>query len=461
MLKETSHQELEAAIFLKITVGRLTTIKAEFSVTKGDITMSAKVIIGAQWGDEGKAKIIDILSQEAEVVVRSQGGNNAGHTVAVDGKVYKFHLIPSGILFPGTLCIVANGVVIDPEGILKEIDNLHASGISTSNLKISSRAHLVMPYHKELDGITESYRGSDDIGTTKKGIGPCYMDKAERSGVRICDLYNPEVFKKRVRENVEIKNAIIQKVYNKDITFDAEQIIEEYLGYAEVLKEYVTDTTVLVYEAIKAGKRVLFEGAQGTLLDLDLGTYPYVTSSHPITGGVCVGAGIGPTMIDECIGVMKGYVTRVGKGPFPTELFDEIGDQIRDVGHEFGTTTGRPRRCGWFDAVIGKFAVRTSGLTSIALNKIDVMADIATIKICVAYRKGDEIIKEFPASLEDLAGCEPVYEEMSGWGPIDHIKTYEELPDAVKNYIKRIEELCDAKVTMIGVGPNRDQNIYK
>jgi len=431
----------------------------QISAVKGDRLMSSKVIIGAQWGDEGKAKIIDILSQEAEVVVRSQGGNNAGHTVAVEGTVYKFHLIPSGILYPGTQCIVGNGVVIDPEGILLEIKNLHEHGISTDNLKISSRAHLVMPYHKELDGITESYRGADDIGTTKKGIGPCYMDKAERSGIRICDLYHPEVLKKKITENVEIKNKIIQKVYEKDTNFDADKIYEEYLGYAKELEKYVTDTTVLVYDAIKAGKNVLFEGAQGTLLDLDLGTYPYVTSSHPITGGVCIGAGIGPTMIDECIGVMKGYVTRVGKGPFPTELFDEIGDQIRDVGHEFGTTTGRPRRCGWFDAVIGKFAVRTSGLTSIALNKVDVMADIETIKICTGYKMGDKVIKEFPASLEDLSLCEPIYEEMEGWGKIDHIRTYEELPVQVKNYVKRIEELCEAKVTMIGVGPNRDQNI--
>ncbi len=423
--------------------------------------MSSQVIIGAQWGDEGKAKIIDILSQQAEVVVRSQGGNNAGHTVAVNGEVYKFHLIPSGILFPGTLCVVGNGVVIDPQGMLKEIDNLHSKGIMTDQLRISDRAHLVMPYHREMDGILESYRGNDDIGTTKKGIGPCYMDKAERSGIRICDLYKKEVFAKKVRENVELKNSIIKNVYHKDVVFDPEQIIEEYFGYAELLKRYVADTTVIVYEAIKAGKRVLFEGAQGTLLDLDLGTYPYVTSSHPVSGGVCIGSGIGPTMIDDCIGVMKGYVTRVGKGPFPTELFDEIGDKIRDVGHEFGTTTGRPRRCGWFDAVIGQFAVRTSSLNAIALNKIDVMAGINPIKICTAYKKGDEIVKNFPASLEDLAECEPIYEEMEGWGPIDHIRTYEELPETVKKYIARIEELCEAKITMIGVGPNRDQNIYR
>ena len=423
--------------------------------------MPSKVIIGAQWGDEGKAKIIDILSQEAEVVVRSQGGNNAGHTVAVDDNVYKFHLIPSGVLYPGTQCIVGNGVVIDPEGILEEIDSLNSKGITTENLRISLRAHLVMPYHKALDGIKEEYRGEDDIGTTKKGIGPCYMDKAERTGLRVCDLYNREVFEKRLRENVKIKNLIIKNVYNKDIQFDADEIIDKYMVYAERLKAYVADTTVLVYEAIKNNKKVLFEGAQGTLLDIDLGTYPYVTSSHPITGGVCVGSGIGPTMIDECIGVMKGYVTRVGKGPFPTELFDEVGDRIREAGHEFGTTTGRARRCGWFDAVIGKFAVRTSGLTSIALNKIDVLAGIEKIKICIAYKKGDEIVNEFPPSIEELELLEPIYEEMEGWGEISHIRNYDDLPESAKKYIARIEELCGATVTMIGVGPNRDQNIYK
>ncbi|QUI21253.1 adenylosuccinate synthase [Vallitalea pronyensis] len=422
--------------------------------------MSAKVIIGAQWGDEGKAKIIDILSEEADVVIRSQGGNNAGHTVAVNDEVYKFHLVPSGVLYPGTECIVGNGVVIDPKGILEEIDHLHEKGISTDQLKISLRAHLVMPYHKTLDGIKEDYRGDGDIGTTKKGIGPCYMDKAERSGIRVCDYLNGELFASKIKENVAIKNAMIKHVYHQDVQFDAEAVIEEYKGYMARLKPYFADTTVLAYEAITSGKKVLFEGAQGTLLDIDLGTYPYVTSSHPITGGVCVGAGIGPTMIGECIGVMKGYVTRVGKGPFPTELFDETGDMIRNVGHEFGTTTGRPRRCGWFDAVIGKFAVRTSGLTSIALNKIDVLANIDKIKICVAYKKDGEMVKDFPASLEDLAKCEPVYEEMDGWGEIDHIRTYDALPETAKAYVKRVEELCGAKVTMVGVGPNRDQNIY-
>ena len=349
--------------------------------------MPTKIIIGAQWGDEGKAKIIDILSEKADVVVRCQGGNNAGHTVAVDGEVYKFQLIPSGILYTGKKCIVANGVVIDPEGILGEIDGLVAKGIDVSNLSISSRAHLVMPYHKALDRAKESIQAKDgkDIGTTMKGIGPCYMDKAERSGIRVCDLYHKEVFAEEVRTNVAIKNDMLKYVYHQEEQFDAEEIIGAYMAYAERLKPFVEDTTVSVYEAIKEGKEVLFEGAQGTLLDLDLGTYPYVTSSHPITGGACIGAGIGPTMIDSCIGVMKGYITRVGKGPFPTELHNEIGDRIREEGHEFGTVTGRPRRCGWFDSVIGEYAVRTSGLTEIALNKIDVLKDLEVVKICVGY----------------------------------------------------------------------------
>ncbi len=423
--------------------------------------MPTKVVIGAQWGDEGKAKIIDILSEKADVVVRCQGGNNAGHTVAVNDEVYKFQLIPSGILYPGKTCLVGNGVVIDPEGILGEIDNLAEKGIDVSALKISSRAHLVMPYHKALDKAKESLKAKDgkDIGTTMKGIGPCYMDKAERSGIRVCDLYHEEVFAEKVRENVKVKNAMLKFVYEQDVQFDAEEIIASYRAYAERLKPHVIDTTVEVYEAIKEGKEVLFEGAQGTLLDLDLGTYPYVTSSHPITGGACIGAGVGPTMIDECIGVMKGYITRVGKGPFPTELHDATGDRIREEGHEFGTVTGRPRRCGWFDAVIGEFAVRTSGLTQIALNKIDVLKDLEKVKICTGYEFNGEVIKYFPASLEDLEKCTPVYEEMDGWGEISHIRTYEELPQTVKNYIARIEELVGCKITMVGVGPNRDQNI--
>lgn len=421
--------------------------------------MSTKVVIGAQWGDEGKAKIIDILSGAAEVVVRSQGGNNAGHTVTVEDEVYKFHLIPSGILYSGTLCIIGNGVVIDPQGILEEIDGLTAKGVSVERLRISKRAHVVMPYHKLLDEIKEQARGGEDIGTTKKGIGPCYMDKAERSGIRICDLLEPEVFAQKVRDNCAIKNKIIKYVYDRQEQVDAEAIIEQYQAYTERLKPYITDTTVLVHQAISEGKKVLFEGAQGTLLDIDLGTYPYVTSSHPITGGVCVGAGIGPTAIEECIGVMKGYVTRVGKGPFPTELFDQTGEKIQQVGKEFGATTGRPRRCGWFDGVIGNFAVRTSGLTSIALNKIDVLSGIDPVKICVGYELDGTVMDYFPASLKELERCRPIYEEFEGWGDISDIRQYDQLPETVKKYIKRIEEICGAQVTMVGVGPNRDQNI--
>ena len=423
--------------------------------------MSTKVVIGAQWGDEGKGKIIDILAQDSEVVVRSSGGNNAGHTVEADGVEYKLHLTPSGILNPETLCIIGPGVVLDPKVLLEELAMFNSRGVVTDNLKIDYRTHIIMPYHIVLDGLMEQARGKGDIGTTKKGIGPCYMDKTERIGIRFCDFLDEEEFAERTRANVEIKNKIITKIYDGE-ALDAEKIIEEYSLYREQLKKYAADTTVLLYDAIKEGKKVLFEGAQGTLLDLDIGTYPYVTSSHPISGGVCVGTGIGPTMIEECVGVMKAYTTRVGKGPFPTELFDETGERIRNVGHEYGSTTGRPRRCGWFDAVISKFGVRTSGLTTIALNKLDTLAGIETLKICVAYKKGEEIITEFPASLKELSECEPVYEELPGWSEdISGIRTYEELPLNVRNYVERVEELCGAKVGMIGVGPGRHQNILR
>ena len=421
--------------------------------------MAARVIIGAQWGDEGKAKYIDILAAKADMVVRYQGGNNAGHTVVVDNKVYKFHLVPSGILYPKTLCVIGNGVVIDLKGLLEEMAELAQQGVHFENLRISLRAHLVMPYHKVLDQLHEVYLGKANIGTTGKGIGPCYTDKADRSGIRVCDLLEPEVFAAKVRQNVEFKNKMIEKIYLSDQTFDADKIIEEYLGYAEQLKQYFTDTTALVSAAAEAGQEILFEGAQGTLLDIDLGTYPFVTSSHPTTGGVSSGSGLGMNRLTQSIGVMKGYVTRVGSGPFPTELDDEIGEKIRQVGHEFGTTTGRPRRTGWFDAVIGRFAVRTNGLTDIALNKIDVLSGLPVVKVCVAYEKDGQQIKDFPASLNELAKCRPVYQELKGWGDISHIRRYEDLPVEAKDYIAFIEEKCGAKVSYVGVGPNRDQNI--
>jgi adenylosuccinate synthase len=423
--------------------------------------MPSKVVVGAQWGDEGKGKIIDILASRADMVVRSQGGNNAGHTVKIGEKVYKLHLIPSGILYPNTDCIIGNGVVIDPNALLEEMDSLIDQGVSIDRLRIDQRAHLVMPYHIALDGLSEVARGQGDIGTTKKGIGPCYMDKAERSGIRICDLMDEKLFAEKVRTNLVIKNKIIEAVYGGE-TIDAEDIITKYISYGKRLRAYVADTSVLVYKAIKAGKSVLFEGAQGTLLDIDMGTYPYVTSSHPITGGVCVGSGVGPTLIDNCIGVLKAYTTRVGKGPFPTELFDEIGDQIREVGGEYGTTTGRPRRCGWFDAVIAKFAVRVNGLTELSVNKIDTLSNVGKLKICVAYRCGDQIIEDFPASLEELAKYEPVYIEMEGFeGDFSQIKNYDQLPENAKKYIEKIEEVCGCRVSMVGVGPGREQNLER
>ena len=423
--------------------------------------MPTKVVVGTQWGDEGKGKTIDILAAAASVVVRTQGGNNAGHTIEADGETYKLQLMPSGILNPSTLCIIGNGVVVDPKVLLSEIDNMNKRGISTDNLKIDARAHVIMPYHILLDGLSEAARGKSDIGTTKKGIGPAYMDKAERSGIRMCDFVNREKFEAKVRENLVIKNKIIELVYGGK-PLDADEVIKEYNGYADRLRKYVTDTTPILYKKVKEGAEVLFEGAQGTLLDIDVGTYPFVTSSHPVSGGVCIGSGIGPTMIDECIGIAKGYTTRVGNGPFPTELEDEVGEAIRDKGHEFGTVTGRARRCGWFDAVIVRYAVRVNGLTSLVLNKIDPLGGLDKLKICVAYRKNGELTYDFPPTLEELALCEPVYEEMDGWSEdISDIREFDKLPAACRNYIKRIEELCDVKIATIGVGPDREQNIVR
>ena len=423
--------------------------------------MPTKIVIGAQWGDEGKGKTIDILAASSDVVVRTSGGNNAGHTIEADGVTYKLQLLPSGILNPRTLNIIGVGVVVDPKVLLTEIDGMEGQGISTKNLKIDARAHVIMPYHIVLDGLSEAARGKSDIGTTKKGIGPAYMDKAERSGIRMCDFINREKFEQKVHENLALKNKIIELVYGGE-PLDAGQVISEYNAYADRLRQYVTDTTPLLYNKIKEGAEILFEGAQGTLLDIDIGTYPYVTSSHPVSGGVCVGGGIGPTMIDECIGIAKGYTTRVGNGPFPTELNDDTGEAIRCKGHEFGTVTGRARRCGWFDAVIVRYAARVNGLTSLVLNKIDPLGGLEKLKICVAYRKNGEITYDFPPTLEELALCEPVYEEMEGWSEdISSIREFDKLPAACQKYIKRIEELCDVRVATIGVGPDREQNIVR
>lgn len=423
--------------------------------------MPTKVVVGTQWGDEGKGKTIDILAAAASVVVRTQGGNNAGHTIEANGETYKLQLIPSGILNSSTLCIIGSGVVVDPKVLLKEMDTMASRNISTDNLLIDARAHVIMPYHILLDGLSEAARGKSDIGTTKKGIGPAYMDKAERSGIRMCDFIDPEKFEAKVRENLKIKNKIIELVYGGE-PLNADEVIAEYSEYANRLRSHVKDTTPILYDKIKNGAEVLFEGAQGTLLDIDMGTYPFVTSSHPVSGGVCTGSGIGPTVIDECIGIAKGYTTRVGNGPFPTELNDSIGDEIRNKGHEFGTVTGRARRCGWFDAVIVRYAVRVNGLTSLVLNKIDPLGGIDKLKICVAYKKNGELTYDFPPTLEELALCEPVYEEMEGWSEdISGVREFDKLPEACQKYIKRIEELCDVRISTIGVGPDRKENINR
>ena len=423
--------------------------------------MSVTALVGAQWGDEGKGKTIDILASQADMVVRAQGGSNAGHTVVADGITHKLRLIPSGILYPNTVCVVGNGTVIAPPVILKEMAQLKENGVSLKNLKIDARAHVILPYHIAIDTLSEKMRGAGDIGTTKNGIGPCYMDKAERSGIRIIDLITPEVFKEKLFKNVENKNKLLKYVYGGE-EMDAQAIYDEYCGYAEQLKPFVTDTSVLIYDAIKAGKNVLFEGAQGTLLDIDVGTYPFVTSSQPTAGGFCEGSGVGPTLIDNCLGVAKSYITRVGKGPFPTELNDEIGDRIRNVGGEFGTVTGRPRRTGWFDAVIIRYAVRVNGLTSLAINKLDTLSGIETLKICVAYKKNGEILKDFPVDISLLEGCEPVYEELPGWTEdLSKCHSFDELPENAKNYIRFIEKQADCHVSMVGVGPDRTQNLMR
>ncbi|ACO84398.1 adenylosuccinate synthase [Clostridium botulinum] len=423
--------------------------------------MSAFIVLGAQWGDEGKGKMTDYLAENADVVVRFQGGNNAGHTVVVGEKEYKLHLIPSGILYNDKLNVIGNGVVLDPKALFEEINYLESLGveITPDRLIISDRAHVIMPYHRILDGIKERARGNKDIGTTGKGIGPSYTDKMERSGIRVCDLIHKEVFEENLKETLEVKNKIITEIFGGE-ALDYNEIYNEYLGYAEKLRPFVKDISVIVNKKIKDGKEVLFEGAQGTLLDIDYGTYPYVTSSSTIAGGVCIGAGVGPTAITNAVGIAKAYTTRVGKGPFPTELLDSTGDWVREKGHEFGVTTGRARRCGWLDLVILKTSARISGLTSFAVTKIDTLAGLDTLKVCTGYRLNGEIIDYVPASLEDLAKCEPIYEEFEGWDDsIANARCYEDLPENAIKYLKKIEDFTETKVSIVSVGPKRDQTM--
>ncbi|MBO6301703.1 MAG: adenylosuccinate synthase [Ruminiclostridium sp.] len=420
--------------------------------------MPASIVVGTQWGDEGKGKIIDIIASRADVVVRSQGGNNAGHTVVNEGETYKLHLIPSGILYKDTLCLIGAGVVLDPKDFIGELDSLGERGVTFDNLKVDPRAHVIMPWHITLDGLSEKFRGNSDIGTTKRGIGPTYMDKYERCGIRVYDLIHPEVFAEKARSTGKLKNEIITKVYGGE-PIDIEAVIKEYTEYGKRIAKYVDDVSVIVYEADKAGKQIMFEGAQATLLDIDFGTYPYVTSSHPVSAGVCVGTGVGPMIINDIIGVAKAYTTRVGKGPFPTELFDETGDLIRNKGGEFGTTTGRPRRTGWFDAVIVRHSVRVNGLSKLAINKLDTLSGIGELKICTAYEKPDgSIIKDFPPTLEELADCKPVYETFPGFDDdVSKCRSFDELPEICKQYILKLEDLCGCKIAMVGIGPDRSQ----
>jgi len=425
----------------------------------GGIKMSAVVITGTQWGDEGKGKIVDYLASKADTVVRFQGGSNAGHTVAVNGEEYKLRLLPSGILYKGTTCVIANGVVLDPECVLEEIDAMQKRGIDTSNIKISNRAHVVMPYHKLFDELNEASRGDKKIGTTKRGIGPCYIDKADRIGIRVCDLIDEEDFAAKLRSVLEQKNFILQKVYNHTpLNFD--EIFAEYKGYANKLCPLVCDTISLLNDELDDGKKVLFEGAQATMLDIDYGTYPYVTASHPISGGVGVGAGVAPKKIDKVVGVVKAYCTRVGEGPFPTEQLNDIGEKLRTAGHEFGTVTGRPRRTGWLDACVVKYAGQISGIDYMAVTRLDILDDFDEIKMCVGYKVDGELLNEIPASLKILAKVEPVYETFAGWKTdISKIRSYDELPENAKKYLERMAEVTKIALGIVSVGPNRDQTI--
>lgn len=419
--------------------------------------MTSVVVVGTQWGDEGKGKITDFLSEHAEVIARYQGGNNAGHTIKFGGETYKLHLIPSGIFYQQKISVIGNGMVIDPKALVKELKGLHERGVPTDNLRISNRAHVILPYHIKQDEAEETRRGANKIGTTGKGIGPAYMDKAARVGIRIADLLDREVFEEKLHHNLADKNRMFERMYETE-GFKAEDILEEYYEYGQEIAKYVTDTSKVLNDALDDGRRVLFEGAQGVMLDIDQGTYPFVTSSNPVAGGVTIGAGVGPTSISHVIGVCKAYTSRVGDGPFPTELFDETGDRIREIGKEYGTTTGRPRRIGWFDSVVVRHARRVSGLTDLTVNSIDVLSGLDTVKICTAYRHNGELITEYPANLRLLAECEPVYEEMPGWKEdITGCKSLDELPAAARHYLERIAQLTGVPLSIFSVGPDRNQ----
>ncbi|AIQ96696.1 adenylosuccinate synthase [Prochlorococcus sp. MIT 0801] len=421
--------------------------------------MANVVVIGAQWGDEGKGKITDLLSRSADVVVRYQGGVNAGHTIVVEDKVLKLHLIPSGILYPDTICLIGSGTVVDPKVMIKEIKMLEDNDIDISGLKLASTAHVTMPYHRLLDLAMEQKRGDQKIGTTGRGIGPTYADKSQRNGIRIIDLLSREKLQERLQVPLAEKNGLLQKIYGIEPLI-IDEIIEEYLDYGKQLKKHIVDCNRTIHKAARKKKNILFEGAQGTLLDLDHGTYPYVTSSNPVSGGACIGAGVGPTLIDRVIGVAKAYTTRVGEGPFPTELQGSINDQLCDRGGEFGTTTGRRRRCGWFDGVIGKYSVEVNGLDCLAITKLDVLDELEEIEICVAYELDGKRIDYFPSSVEDFEKCNPIFTKLPGWRcSTENCRRLEDLPPAAMSYLRFLAELMEVPIAIVSLGANRDQTI--
>ena len=421
--------------------------------------MPALVLLGAQWGDEGKGKATDLLGDRVDYVVRYQGGNNAGHTVVIGDQKYALHLLPSGILSPNCVPVIGNGVVIDPAVLLEEIKGLNERGIDTSKLTISLNAHLITPYHRTIDKVTERFLGKAKIGTTGRGIGPAYADKINRIGIRVQDLFDPSILRQKLEAALKDKNQVLVKVFNRN-NINVEDVLAEYLNYAEILRPYVADTALILNKALEAGKTVLLEGSQGTLLDVDHGTYPYVTSSNPTSGGACTGSGIGPTKIDRVIGILKAYTTRVGSGPFPTELFDEDGEALRRIGGEVGVTTGRNRRCGWFDAPIARYATRVNGLTDFFLTKLDVLTGWEKIPVCVAYEIDGKRVEEVPASQSDFHHAKPIYEYLDGWKEdISNCKKFEELPINAQKYVKYLEEISGAPMSAIGVGPGRDQTI--
>jgi len=420
--------------------------------------MSNIVVVGAQWGDEGKGKVIDILTRDYDYVVRYQGGNNAGHTVVIGDDKFILHLVPSGVLHEKKICIIGNGVVIDPEALLDEIEILKRQGIKTEGrLFISEEAHVIFPYHKVIDELKEVKKGRTKIGTTKKGIGPCYSDKVARTGIRMIDLMNDKLFRERLKQNLDEKNAVLKVLYGFK-GFDFDEIYSAYVGYRDTMKKYVADTSLMLYEAIRKNKKVLFEGAQGTLLDVDFGTYPFVTSSNATSGGAAIGSGIGPTEIDKVVGVVKAYTTRVGEGPFPTEFSSDLMEAIRAKGNEFGATTGRPRRCGWFDALLVNHSIRVNGINEIVITKLDVLNDLPKIKICIGYRYRGKVYKHFKNDLDLLNNGTPIYEEVPGWMcDTTRITSYNKLPPNAKNYLKRIQELLNTKIVLVSVGSERKQ----